>query len=384
MDALLLVLALNAQDEFPPPVVVAEQATHPHLAIDAEGTVYVTFFRKGNVEIAVSTDQGKTFSAPAVAVDARGKAAGGIQGGPRVSAGGKKEIVVTAALPLAPTDSPIGAVPNDLYAAFSSDRGKTFSRPLLVNDTPRSAAPSLHGAGASSSGALHAAWVDVRQAGTTAMGYAKVADDSKKTPRTLLLGSSLCDRCAPGVAVDAKGNPHIVWREGGPPKKNRQIILAVSSNGGASFKQNQVNELDTLTTRCPTDAPAVGVSADGKTVAVAWMDLRAGFDDCNVYWTISKDGKFPREEPVHDDRRFFQGHPTLAVDKDSVAWCAWEDGRHGTQRIYACSTARRLNFPVTGSKDPRAAFPSLAAGGGLVGVAYESGPGVAFLLLSGK
>jgi hypothetical protein len=369
-----------SQDELPPPVVVAEQAVQPWAAIDPEGTIYVVFLRNGNVELSLSTDQGKTFSAPAAALDARGQAAGGNQRGPRVAAGAKKQIVVTVALPSA--EPPVTPGLNDLYAAFSSDRGKSFTKPVPVNDTPRSATPSLHAAGLSPSGVLHAAWVDSRQAGTLALGYGKVSEDAKKTPRTLLLGATVCERCAPGVAVDGKGNPYVVWREGGPPKKNRQILLAASSNGGASFKQSPANELDTLTAACPADAPAVGVSPDGKTVAVAWMDLRAGFDDCNVYWTVSRDGKFPREEAVHDDRRYYQGHPTVAVDKDGVAWCAWEDGRHGTQRIYACSTGRRLNFSVTGPKDPRAAFPSLAAGGGLVGVAYESGAGVAFRLLS--
>ena len=36
-----------------------------------------------------------------------------------------------------------------------------------------------------------------------------------------------------GLTVDAKGNPILIYREGG--KSNRPLDLAISTNGGASF-----------------------------------------------------------------------------------------------------------------------------------------------------
>jgi hypothetical protein len=134
------------------------------------------------------------------------------------------------------------------------------------------------------------------------------------------------------------------------------------------------------------DAPAVAVSNDGKTIAAAWMDMRAGANNRDVQWTVGSGGKFSVETPVHDQGQGMQGHPSLAVDKDGLVWCAWEDARGGpnAQRIYAAESKSRRNVPVSAESEGKAAFPSLAAGAGIVAVAYESGPNVAVRLLSGK
>ena len=132
------------------------------------------------------------------------------------------------------------------------------------------------------------------------------------------------------------------------------------------------------------DAPAVAVSRDGRTLAAAWMDMRSGRNDRDVHWTIATGGRFPREATVHDDTSGLQGHPSLAVDAEGAVWCAWEDGRGGpdVQRIYVADSRTKKNAAVSGASEGRCAFPSLAAGGGLVGVAYESRGGVVFRVLS--
>jgi hypothetical protein len=48
------------------------------------------------------------------------------------------------------------------------------------------------------------------------------------------------------------------------------------------------------------DAPAVAVSNDGKKIAAAWMDMRAGKNDRDVQWTVGAGGKFAPETTVHD------------------------------------------------------------------------------------
>ena len=134
------------------------------------------------------------------------------------------------------------------------------------------------------------------------------------------------------------------------------------------------------------DAPAVAVSSDGKTIAAAWMDMRAGANNRDVQWTLGAGGKFAPEAPVHDQTQGTQGHPTLVVDKDGLVWCAWEDARGGpnAQRIYAAESKTKKNIPVSADAEGKAGYPSLASGGGLVALAYEAGPNVAVRILSGK
>lgn len=134
------------------------------------------------------------------------------------------------------------------------------------------------------------------------------------------------------------------------------------------------------------DAPAVAVSNDGKRIAAAWMDMRAGKNDRDVQWTVGTGGKFAPETSVHDVGAGTQGHPSLAFDKEGTAWCAWEDSRSGPNnvRIYAADSKSRKNVQVSEDGEGKCGYPSLAFGAGLLGVAYESGAGVSFRVVSGN
>ncbi len=133
------------------------------------------------------------------------------------------------------------------------------------------------------------------------------------------------------------------------------------------------------------DAPAVAVSNDGKKMAAAWMDMRAGKNDRDVQWTLGAGGKFAPEAPAHDATQGTQGHPSVAFDKDGVAWCAWEDSRSGPNnvRIYAADSKTRKNVPLTDEAEGKCGYPSLASGGGVLGLVYESSAGVSFRIISG-
>jgi hypothetical protein len=133
------------------------------------------------------------------------------------------------------------------------------------------------------------------------------------------------------------------------------------------------------------DAPAVAVSNDGKKVAAAWMDMRAGKNDRDVQWTIGGGGKFAPETTVHDVGTGTQGHPSLVFDRDNVAWCAWEDGRSGPNnvRIYAADSKSKKNVQISDDAEGKCGYPCLAATGTLIGVAYETGGGISFRVVTG-
>ncbi len=236
---MLVCLVLAALQE---PVSVSRDAIQPHLAIDAEGAAYVTFIRNGQIELAVSTDKGKTFSPPVVAIDAKGKARGGMQRGPRVAVDGKKTVYVTAPLTFDEAEFQKRYPTQDLYLAVSTDGGKTFGKPVMVNDMPKKAPESLHWLAASPVEGAFVAWLDLRQREKGQdLYFAKVTDQGRKVSRNAPVATTLCECCAPGLAVDGKGNPSLIYREGG--KGNRQIFLAVSTNGGTSFgKVARVNQ----------------------------------------------------------------------------------------------------------------------------------------------
>lgn len=240
-------LLLSSAGDVSDPVTVARDAIQPHLAVGPDGSFFAVFIRNGNIGISVSSDAGKTFSAPATAIDANGKARGGLQRGPRVAVDGKGVVYVTA--PLCFDEKELGQryPRQDLYLAVSTDGGRSFSKPRRVNDVPGKAPESLHWLAASPKGDVFVAWLDIRQRSQGQdLGYAKITSGGKKISRNGLLAGPLCECCAPGLAVDGRGNPVVAYREGGG-KANRQIFLAVSRNRGSSLSPaGRVNRTDSL------------------------------------------------------------------------------------------------------------------------------------------
>jgi hypothetical protein len=380
MLALSLLAALAAQDA----VLVARDAIQPSLAADGAGGFVAVFLRNGNVEVSTSTD-GKTWSPPSLAIDAGGKARGGMQRGPRAAVDGSKTIYVTAPLCFDPAEQEKRYPVTDLYLAASTDGGRSFSKPVAVNDAPRKAPEALHWLAASPKGDVFAAWLDLRarEKGQD-LFLAKITERGTSVSRNARVAGPVCECCAPGLAVDGKGNPVLIWREGATT--DRQLYVSKSADGGKSFAAPvKVSHAKTGIDVCPMDAPAVAVSADGRTLAAAWMDLRPGGGGRDVQWTTGA-GALPVESRIHDQAGGAQGHPSLAIGADGAVWCAWEDGREGPNaaRIYVATSKAPANRAASAASEGKAGYPSLAAGGGRVGVAYEAGGGVSFRLLADR
>jgi hypothetical protein len=367
MALALVSLVAWAQDGI---VQVAQDAALPHMAADADGGVYVVFYRNGNIELAVSTDRGKTFSPPVTAIDA-GKKAAAFQGrGPRVAVDRQKRVSVTA--PLASDAKNPGQF--DLWIASSNDRGQTWTKPQRVNDAPLT--EPQHAIAAGQAGEVLVAWIQPSTKGQDLM-YLKVGDPSRKGGKPFRLAANVCERCAPGIAADGRGLPFVIYREGGDAKKIRQIEFWA----GPGSKPVQVNSADTGLTTCPQDPPALAVSTDGKTVAAAWMDTRADESDANVYLAFLREGKLGRDTRVNDDARFYQGRPSVALDPEGVAWIAWEDGRNGTQEIWIADSKSEKNVSFSGKHPVKAGHPTIAVQGSWRGVTFELGSAVAFRAL---
>ena len=179
---LLTLLTAPQQPAAQPATVVAAGGTQPHLAGGADGRFYVVFLRNGNVELAVSSDQGRTFAPPVTAIDAKGRARGGMQRGPRVAIDGAHTIYVTAPLCFDAEELGKRYPTNDLYLAVSTDGGKTFGAPARINDAPKQAPEALHWLAAAPGGEVFVAWLDRRQRKGPGqdLGYAVVGERGKK------------------------------------------------------------------------------------------------------------------------------------------------------------------------------------------------------------
>ena len=117
-------------------------------------------------------------------------------------------------------------------------------------------------------------------------------------------------------------------------------------------------------------APAVAVSRDGKKLAAAWMDERAGQGEKRVYWAIWS-GAAPAEDAKIHAAGTRQDHPALAIDDAGTVWAAWEEGRSKERSIWVRSSPGDEPRRLSTAEDGIASFPAVAAGGGVVVVVYE-------------
>jgi hypothetical protein len=82
------------------------------------------------------------------------------------------------------------------------------------------------------------AWLDLRQREKGQdLAWARITDQGKKIGPNRILAGPICECCAPELAVDGKGTPYLLYREGG--RTNRRIILATGADLSKGGRINQ-------------------------------------------------------------------------------------------------------------------------------------------------
>ncbi|MCZ6675876.1 MAG: sialidase family protein [Candidatus Poribacteria bacterium] len=368
---LLLVLAIPASFGSEVGGVVAMDAIQPHVAVDHDGVIYVVFIHQGNICVSVSKGDGKHFSQPVIAIDVNGRARGGMQRGPRIGVDAQKHLTVTAPVTFDDAEYEKKYPTADLYLTTSDDGGKTWREPIRVNTIPKQAPEALHWMVVAPTGEAHVTWLDRRSRHGRGQDiyYTTVADGN--VGENIQIGSTVCECCAPGLAVDGGGNPLVAFREGGD-KESREIFVTGSADGGRSWHAaTQINQGNSKEHGCPMSAPAVAVSPDGKQFAAAWKDVRTG--EAKVYWSTSDRPRFFSDAPVHQTFRGEQNHPSIAIDASGTVWMAWEESQPGSQRIWLRSSAGEdTGRPISDPSEGWASFPVVACNAGRVAVVYET------------
>src|SRR4029079_17251767 len=129
----------------------------PQLVTDGS-MVYLACGAGDAVQIAVSSDGGRTFGSPTT-IATVGALALGAHRGPRVAVADHAVIVSAVVGSLG------GGKGGDVVVWRSTDRGTSWSAPTRINDVPSSAREGLHALAARGSKAV-SAWLDLRTRGT--------------------------------------------------------------------------------------------------------------------------------------------------------------------------------------------------------------------------
>jgi hypothetical protein len=302
--ALLFVLSSAASAGQPVELASGTAPNHPQqpqVAVDRAGVIHVVFGVGDQIRYCRSNDGGKSFS-PLVDLPPISAMSLGMRRGPRVAAG-EGFVCITA------IGSKFKGGDGDLVAFRSTDGGKSWQGPAIVNDEPAAAAEGLHAMAAGPKGELCCVWLDFRGGGPKTVASSMSSDGGATWSKNTLVYQSpdgpICPCCHPSVAFDAQSGLYVMWRNS--LAGNRDMYVCSSADGGKSFgSATKLGDGTWPLKTCPMDGGALAPLAPGK-IATAWRR------DKQIFLTL----------PGEQERLLGPGEQSwIAATKDGpyVAW----------------------------------------------------------------
>ena len=268
---LLCVVGFNVADhavgtEFAVPGASAQQ---PQMTAAPDGTLYLVYGAAHTIYCVVSSDGGNSFGLP-VALEAGGMLMLGRHRGPRVAAT-SDAVMITAIV-----GKRGGGQDGNLLGWRSTDHGKTWGAPKVLNDVTDAAREGLHGFAAGPGDVLFAVWLDLRREGSAEGGtklYGTISRDGGKSwEKNIRVYASpdgtICQCCHPSVTIDVRGVLHVMWRNA--LRGSRDLYYISSVDGGKTFASAQKLGHGTWPLdACPMDGGEITTTRNG-TIDSVW------------------------------------------------------------------------------------------------------------------
>lgn len=287
-------------------------------ALDAQGRLWLARTENRRLLVSRSDDGGRSFTPPvAVTPEPEAIAADG-ESRPKIA------VAADGAVHVSWNQSLGKPMSGHIRYARSTDAGKTFSRPVILNDDRQEISHRFDALAIDGRGRVAAVWLDARGRdakavkGSPATGvglYAAVSEDGGASfGRNRKLAEHSCQCCRTGLIWTADG-PVAFWRH--VFGKNIRDFAIAGLNGGPV---RRVTDDEWEIDGCPHHGG--GIAADGRgNLHIAWFTngkKRQGI----FYRRIGAEG-MSRPLPLGDPARQ-AGHPAVAAHGDRVL-AAWRE-----------------------------------------------------------
>ncbi|OGP29566.1 MAG: hypothetical protein A2073_02815 [Deltaproteobacteria bacterium GWC2_42_11] len=303
------------------------------------------------------------FSNP-VAVNPKGMGANGTHANPEIAAGSNNELYVLWSSPRKDDGA-------DILFTRSLDNGKTFEKPVVVNDAQSPISRGFESIAVGKDGIIHIVWFDGRDGkkdGTTSTYYSRSTDGGKTFDKNIKLDENTCPCCRAAITVDVQGNLYASWRKVFKPvpadiKQGgdiREIVVASSRDNGKTFSEPViVSEDKWAIAGCPHRGSSLGTAQNGFLYITWYTEGAEGVP--SVYFAVSKDNAktFSKRMQVNSSKMVFPDHPKLTVSRDGKVLFTWEETTPVFSKIFfryfdgeKLSEPVQLNDGVRKSHDP--------------------------------
>jgi hypothetical protein len=270
----------------------------PMMKLDRNGNIYIAWVSgaasngSGSISIAVSTDGGMTFNNNLVSSDADCNS--NFQRGPQFV------IDTKGTIHLVWMGGRVNMQP-DVWYTRSSDQGKTWSKPITIDDAGDSSkyAQDFPSIACDSSDNIYVSFLDMRMTqqklATTPFLYFSRSTDGGMTwsvntradvPPNGMGGT--CECCAETIASTRDGHIYIVYRSN--INNVRDIWLARSYDKGMTFQPAlKIMTSDWNIQACPVTGPRIALD-DSEGAHIVWRDARDDSGMAHLYYAYVPKG----------------------------------------------------------------------------------------------
>nr|WP_157113506.1 sialidase family protein [Bradyrhizobium embrapense] len=271
-------------------------ATKVTPAFGPDGTLWLTWMAGGQISVASSKDQGKSFSAPVQVTRERLNLDWGPDARPKLAIDAKGDIAVAFSI------FRDQAFNGQVLTARSSDGGRSFDLPKPITSNNQS--QRFEAIGFDPAGAVFAVWLDKRnrvpaqQRGEKYDGaglfFASSKDGGATYSDPQLAADNTCECCRLALAFDGAGHPVVVFRnifEGGV----RDHAIVTFTGLATPGEIHRVSRDDWQIAACPHHGPSLTISAQG-TYHVTWYTN--GKARKGLFYARSRDGGKTFSDPL--------------------------------------------------------------------------------------
>ncbi|WP_420964196.1 exo-alpha-sialidase [Bradyrhizobium sp. B120] len=271
-------------------------ATKVTPAFAPDGTLWLAWMAGGQISVASSKDQGKSFSAPAQVTRERLNLDWGPDARPKLAIDAKGELA------LAFSTFRDQAFNGQVLTTRSTDGGRSFDPPKSITTSNES--QRFEAIGFDPGGAVFAVWLDKRnrvpaqQRGEKYDGaglfFATSKDGGATYSDAQLVADNTCECCRLALAFDGSGHPVVVFRnifEGGV----RDHAIVTFTDLATPGEVHRVSRDDWQIAACPHHGPSLTISPAG-TYHVTWYTN--GKARKGLFYARSRDGGKTFSDPL--------------------------------------------------------------------------------------
>jgi len=242
--------------------IIAKPSLAVTATFDEKGRLWLAAVRKQHVYVSYSDDHGITQSAPVKVNSEPVDILSDGENRPKI-------IVRKGVIYLSYTQWLGKPATGDIRFSRSTDGGKSFSPPLIVNDNREIISHRFDSMAVNGKGQIYIAWLDKREQSAaekrgekyngSAIYYAVSDDGGMSFRRNAKIADHVCECCRTAMAVDTDDDPVVTWRHIYDTNIRDHALVKLDSK----MAPVRLSHENWNIAACPHHGPSLSIASDG-------------------------------------------------------------------------------------------------------------------------